>query len=139
MQETARYEKSYPELCSEFLTNLAKSIKNTALYTLSHPLVIESLRKNCFILETIFQAKQDTAITLSFMNDSWLFNDTAVPAVTQESQNLNAFFKAHRLQGLTFLQGVASFEIGALCELLGAQIKNRPPGYINEFFAEKGV
>lgn len=30
-------------------------------------------------------------------------------------------------------------EIGALCEFLGAQAKNRPAGYIEEFFAGKGV
>ncbi len=134
-----RYALSYPELCSEFLGGLAKAIKNTALYTLSHPVVLESLRKSGVLLGMLFDAKKETSITLTFANDSWLFNDTAVPAVTQESQNLNAFFKAHRLQGLTFVDGVQSFEIGALCEFLGAQAKNRPAGYMEEFFAGKGV
>ncbi len=134
-----RYALSYPELCSEFLGGLAKAIKNTALYTLSHPVVLESLRKSGVLLGMLFDAKKETSITLTFANDSWLFNDTAVPSVSQESQNLNAFFKAHRLQGLTFVDGVQSFEIGALCEFLGAQAKNRPPGYVEEFFAGKGV
>ena len=137
--DSERYAKSYPELCSEFLTTLAKAIKNTALYTLSHPLVLESLRKNRALLGMLFDAKKESEIMLSFVNDAWLFNDTAVPAVTQESQNLNAFFKAHRLQGLTFIDGVQPFEIGALCEFLGAQAKNRPAGYIEEFFAGKNV
>jgi len=137
--ENGRYAKSYPELCSEFLTNLAKAIKNTALYTLSHPVVLESLRKNCALLGMLFDAKKENELTLSFVNEAWLFNDTAVPAVTQESQNLNAFFRAHRIQGLTFIDGVQSFEIGALCEFLSAQVRNRPPGYIEKFFAEKGV
>ncbi|MDD5208723.1 MAG: ATP-binding protein [Elusimicrobiales bacterium] len=134
-----RYALSYPELCSEFLGGLAKAIKNTALYTLSHPVVLESLRKSGVLLGMLFDAKKETSITLTFANDSWLFNDTAVPAVTQESQNLNAFFKAHRIQGLTFVDGVQSFEIGALCEFLAAQAKNRPAGYMEEFFAGKGV
>ncbi len=134
-----RYDMSYPELCSEFLSSLAKAIKNTALYTLSHPMVIESLRKSCAILGMLFDTRKETSITLSFVNDSWLFNETAVPAVTQESQNLNAFFKAHRLQALTFVDGVQPFEIGALCELLSAQARNRPAGYTEEFFAGKGV
>ncbi|MDP2866360.1 MAG: hypothetical protein Q8O90_08965, partial [Elusimicrobiota bacterium] len=138
-QGSERYALSYPELCSDFLGSLAKAIKNTALYTLSHPVVLESLRKLSVLLGMLFDAKKETSITLNFSNDSWLFNDTAVPAVTQESQNLNAFFKAHRLQGLTFTDGVQSFEIGALCEFLGAQAKNRPAGYIEEFFAGKGV
>lgn len=138
-QGSERFALSYPELCSDFLGSLAKAIKNTALYTLSHPVVLESLRKLSVLLGMLFDAKKETSITLNFSNDSWLFNDTAVPAVTQESQNLNAFFKAHRLQGLTFSDGVQSFEIGALCELLGAQAKNRPAGYIEEFFAGKGV
>jgi len=138
-QGSERFALSYPELCSDFLGSLAKAIKNTALYTLSHPVVLESLRKLSVLLGMLFDAKKETSITLNFSNDSWLFNDTAVPAVTQESQNLNAFFKAHRLQGLTFTDGVQSFEIGALCEFLGAQAKNRPAGYIEEFFAGKGV
>ncbi|MDO8804347.1 MAG: ATP-binding protein [Elusimicrobiota bacterium] len=137
--ENERYAKSYPELCSEFLSTLAKAIKNTALYTLSHPVVLESLRKNRALLGMLFDAKKEREITLSFVNDAWLFNDSAVPAVTQESQNLNAFFKAHHLQGLTFVDGVQSFELGALCEFLGAQAKTRPAGYIEEFFAGKDV
>ena len=134
-----KYAKSYPELCSEFLTTLAKAIKNTALYTLSHPVVLESLRKNCAILGMMFDANKETEVTLSFANDSWLFNETPVPAVTQESHNLNAFFRAHRIQGLTFVDGVQPFEVGALCEFLSAQDKNRPAGYIEEFFAAKDV
>ncbi|MBI4351124.1 MAG: PAS domain S-box protein [Elusimicrobia bacterium] len=134
-----RFAPTYPELCSEFLTTLAKAIKNTALYTLSHPMVLEALRKNCALLGALFDAKKEASITLTFVNDSWLFNDTPVPAVTQESQNLNAFFKAHRLQGLTFTDGIQPFEMGALCEVLAAQARNRPPGFMEEFFAGKGV
>jgi len=137
--EYGNYELSYPEVCSEFLTALAKSVKNAALYGLAHPVVIESLRKDSALLGMLFKAKKEEALTISFMNDAWMFNESAVPAVTQESQNLNAFFKAHHLTGLTFLSGVRSFELGALCEFLSAQVKNRPESYTAEFFAEKGV
>jgi len=137
--ESGKDTISYTELCSEFLTSLAKSIKNAALYTLSHPMVIESVRRNSALVDMIFSAGGENAFTLTFMNDNWLFNDTAVPAITRESQNLNAFFKAHGIQGLDFLKGVRLFEIGVLCEFLGTAAKNQPEGYLREFFAKKGV
>ncbi|MEA3306393.1 MAG: hypothetical protein U9Q34_01235, partial [Elusimicrobiota bacterium] len=49
-EEYRNRSMSYPEICSEFLTILAKSIKSAALYTLSHPLVIESLRRDYALL-----------------------------------------------------------------------------------------
>ncbi|MDD2804821.1 MAG: ATP-binding protein [Elusimicrobiales bacterium] len=137
--EYGKYELSYPELCSEFLTALAKSVKNAALYGLAHPLVIEAVRKNASLLGLIFRAKKEESLTVSFMNDAWLFNETAVPAVTQESQNMNAFFKARRITGLTFLAGIQSFELAALCEFLAAPAKNRPDNFMEEFFSGKGV
>jgi len=137
--EYGKYELSYPELCSEFLTALAKSVKNAALYGLAHPLVIEAVRKDASLLGLIFRAKKEESLTVSFMNDAWLFNETAVPAVTQESQNMNAFFKARRITGLTFLAGIQSFELAALCEFLAAPAKNRPDNFMEEFFAGKGV
>ncbi|MCK5267805.1 MAG: PAS domain-containing protein [Spirochaetes bacterium] len=139
MAEYGSRSMSYPELCSEFLTILAKSIKSTALYTLSHPVVIESLRKDYALLNMIFAAKKENSFTLSFMNDGWFFNDILVPAVTQESQNLNAFFKTHGIHNLIFLNGAQFFELGALCEFLSASSKNQPEGYFREFLAQKGV
>ena len=59
---------SYPEICSEFLTILTKSIKSAALYTLSHPLVIESLRRDYALLNMIFAAKKEKSFTLSFVD-----------------------------------------------------------------------
>lgn len=137
--EYGGFERSYPELCSEFLSALAKSVKNAALYGLAHPVVIEAIRKDADLLGLIFMTKKEESLTVSFANDAWLFNETPVPAVTQESQNLNAFFKARRLTGLTFLAGVQSFELGALCEFLSAPAKNRPESFTEEFFSGKGV
>jgi len=132
------YEMSYTELCSTLLTALAKAIKNTALYGLSHPVVIDSVHKNMTLIGMILKARKDDSLTISFANDAWLFNDAPVPALTQESQNLNAFLKAHNLTGLTFLNKLQSFELGILCEFLSTPARNRP-GSIDEFFAAKGV
>ncbi len=139
MAEYGKRSMAYPEICSEFLTIMSKLIKSTALYTLGHPVVIELLRKDYALLNMIFIAKKDSAVTLSFMGDGWLFNDILVPAVTQESQNLNAFFRAHGIHNLTFLKGAQFFELGALCEFLSASSKNQPEGYFKEFLVQRGV
>jgi PAS domain S-box-containing protein len=130
---------SYPEICSEFLTILTKSIKSAALYTLSHPLVIESLRRDYALLNMIFEGKEKKSFTLSFVDDAWLFNDTIVPAVTLESRNLNSFFKTHGIHNLLFLKETQFFELGVLAEFLSTSSKNQPKGYFEKFLKEKGV
>jgi len=133
------YAPSYPELCSEFAAALSKSARSAALYTLRHPVVIESVTRAFGLLEQVLAAKQAASLSLSFTGDSWLFNGVPVPAVTQEAQNLAAMFKAHGLRGVNFLEGARSFEIGALCEYLGTQLKNQPEGYFREFLAQRSV
>ncbi|OGR72236.1 MAG: hypothetical protein A2179_07695 [Elusimicrobia bacterium GWC2_63_65] len=133
------YAPSYPELCSEFAAALSKSARSAALYTLKHPVVIESVTRAFGLLEQVLAARQAASLSLSFTGDSWLFNGVPVPAVTQEAQNLAAMFKAHGLRGVNFLDGTRSFEIGALCEYLGTQVKNQPEGYFREFLAQRSV
>lgn len=137
--EAARYPLSYPELCSGFLTALSKAIKSAALYSLSHPVVIESAGRAYALLGSIFAAGRDGKITVSFVNDTWLFNEIQIPAVTHESQNLNAIFKAHGASAVTFVRGVSSFELGVLCELLATGPKGQTPGFFKEFLGQRGV
>ncbi|MBI5745261.1 MAG: PAS domain S-box protein [Elusimicrobia bacterium] len=133
------YPKSYPELCADLVTMLSKSSKLAALYTLKHPLVIESVIKAFSLLGQVLAAKRATTLSLSFSADVWLFDGTAVPAVSQDAQNLAALFKSHGLRGVNFLAGVRSFEIGALCEFLGGGAKNQPAGYFAEFLRQRNV
>lgn len=133
------YAPSYPELCSEFAAALSKAAKSAALYTLKHPVVIEAVSKAYGLLGQVLAAKQAAALSLSYTGDAWLFNGLPVPAVTQESQNLAAMFKAHGLRGINFLDGARSFEVGALCEFLGTQAKNQPEGWFREFLAQRSV
>jgi PAS domain S-box-containing protein len=133
------YAPSYPELCSEFVSALSKSARSAALYTLKHPVVIESVTKAFALLGQVLEAKQAAALSLAFSGDVWLFNGVPVPAVTQDAQNLAAMFKAHGLRGVNFLDGARAFEIGALCEFLGTQVKNQPEGYFREFLAQRSV
>ena len=130
---------SSEEVCAAFLLVFSRSIKMAALYRLSHPMVIESLAKAVDLIGLAFAARGETAITLVFEQDSWLFNDTAVSGATQEAQNLLAFFKGHTVQGLVFTAGVKSFELGALCEFFATTQKNPPEGYFKEFLSERGV
>ena len=137
--EAPRYPLSYPELCSGFLTALSKAIKNTALYSLSHPVVMEAIGRAYALLGSIFAAGRDGRITVSFINDTWLFNEIPVPAVTHESQNLNGVFRAHGAAAVTFVRGVSSFELGVLCELLATGAKGQQPGFFGEFLGQRGV
>ena len=138
-EEYQKRSMIYPEICSEFLTVLAKSIKSAALYTLSHPLVLESLRRDYALLNMIFESKKESSFTLAFVDDAWLFNDIPVPAITQEAQNLNAFFKTHGIGNLMFLSGAQFFELGTLCEFLSSPAKNQPKGYFEEYLKNKGI
>jgi len=134
-----RYALSYPEVCSGFLTALSRAVKSSALYSLTHPVVTEALGKAYAMLKEIFATGGEERMTLTFMNDSWLFNETQVPAMTPDAQNLNSVLKAHGAAGVTFLRGATLFELGVLCELLGTSPKGQPAGYFEDFMAQRGV
>ena len=138
-QEAPRYPLSYPELCSGFLTALSKAIKSAALYSLSHPVVMEAIGRAYTQLGDIFASGREGKLTVSFVNDTWLFNEIQVPAVTHESQNLNSVFKAHGAAAITFARGVSSFELGVLCELLATGPKGQAPGFFKDFLGQRGV
>lgn len=127
------------DVCTEFVAVLARTIKMTALYRLSHPLVIASMGRAVAMLEGIFAYSKGAPITMYFADNAWVFNDTAVPGDTMESQALLALFKNHGLSALVFSPGVKSFELGALCEYMGIMPRNQPEGYFKEFLAEHGV
>jgi PAS domain S-box-containing protein len=135
----SKYSSSYPELCAEFVTVIAKSVKSTALYTLTHPVVVDSLERAFALLNRVLAARQDASLSITFANDSWLFNGAPVPTVNQEARNLDAYFKAHGVRGINFLEGVRSFELGALCEFLATPAKGQQEGRFKEFLAQKGA
>ncbi len=132
------YPLSYPELCSGLLSALAKAAKNSSLYSLSHPVVTGSVAR-AYALLTELMVSGGGRLTVSFVNDSWLFNDTHVPAVTQDAQTMAVLLKSHGAAGVTFLSGVTSFEVGALCELLGTSPRGQQAGYFSDFMAQRGV
>lgn len=133
------YAPSYPELCSNFAAALSKASKSAALYTLKHPMVIESVLKAFGLLEQVLAAKGAAALALSLADEAWLFNGEPVPALSQDTRQLAAAFKAHGLRGVSFLDGTKAFEIGALCEYLGSPAKNQPEGGFREFLFRRGV
>jgi len=137
--ESGRYAMSYPEICSAFLSALSKAIKSAGIYSVSHPMVMGSLEKAFGLLNSVLAAGRETRLTVSFAHDTWMFNDAAVPSITPESQQLGNFFRAHAVQGVTFLAGVRSFEVGALCEYMATSPRNQPPGYFKDFLKYRGV
>lgn len=132
------YPLSYPELCSGLLSALAKAAKNSSIYSLSHPVVTGAVARAYGLLTELMTASGDR-LTLSFVSDSWLFNETQVPAVTQDAQNMAALFKSHGAVSVTFLRGVTSFEVGAFCELLGASPRGQAADHFKDFMAQRGV
>ncbi|KAF0125704.1 MAG: PAS domain-containing protein [Elusimicrobia bacterium] len=133
------YPMSYPGLCYEFLLSLSKAVKVTALYRLSHPVVMEAVGKSFAILSSILAASRAPSLTISAEQENWLFNGDIVPSVPGESQNVAVHFKNHGLKGLTFKAGVRSFELGAVCEFFGTAAKNQPEGFFSEFMSQRGV
>ncbi|MDT8286859.1 MAG: ATP-binding protein [Elusimicrobiales bacterium] len=136
---TDPYPMSYPGLCHEFLLSLSKAVKSAALYRLSHPVVMNAVGKSFADLSSILAASGARSLTISSENENWLFNGDLVPSIPGESQNIAAHFKNHKLKGLTFLDGVKSFELGAICEFFGTAPKNQPEGFFAEFMSQRGV
>lgn len=134
-----RYPMSYPGLCHEFLLSLSKAVKSTALYRLSHPVVMDAVGKSFTILSSILVASKATSLTISTEQDNWLFNGDLVPSIPGESQNIAGHFKRHNLKGLTFVNGVKSFELGAICEFFGTAPKGQKEGAFEEFLCQRGV
>lgn len=132
-------EPSHAELCSGFLSALAKSARNAILYGLNHPVVIESLGKAFSLLGGIFAETKEGSMTIAYANDAWLMNGIPVPAATQDAENLAAFFRGHGVLGATFLLETRLFELGVFCEFLGTNPKTNPPGYLKKFLAQRGV
>ncbi len=126
-------------LCAAFLSVVSKSVKTTALYTLNHPIVIESLGKAFALLNEVLAEQRAASLTISYANDNWLCNDVPVPVPDQDAQNLNISLRAHGLSGITFLAGVRTFELGVLCEFLCSSGKGQPEGYFMDFLAQRGV
>lgn len=136
---TDPYAMSYPGLCHEFLLSLSKAVKAAALYRLSHPVVMNAVGKSFADLSSILAASGAQSLTISSENEHWLFNGDLVPSIPGESQNIAAYFKNHKLKGLTFMDGVKSFELGAICEFFGTAPKNQPEGFFAEFMSQRGV
>jgi PAS domain S-box-containing protein len=133
------YPMSYPGLCHEFLLSLSKAVKAAALYRLSHPVVMEAVGRSFTLLSSILSASGTPSLTVSAEQENWLFNGDIVPSVPGDSQNMAAYFRVHGLKGLTFLPGVKSFELGAICEFFGTTPKKQPEGFFVEFTAQRGV
>lgn len=134
-----KYSVSFPELCSEFLSYFARCAKSAGLYSLSHPVVTESLGRAYAAMIEVMASKGDSSLTLVFSNDAWLFNDQAVPAVTQDSRTLDLLLKSHGIRGLVIEQGVSPIELGTVCEFLGSGARNLPPDAFETFLAQRGV
>jgi signal transduction histidine kinase len=129
---------SYPELCSALLSGISRSAKNSSLYSLAHPVVTESVAGTYSTLRELLRSSGGR-LTLSFVNDSWMFNDTQVPAVTQDSHSLALLLRGRGALSITFLEGVTSFELGAFCELLGTPARGQAQGGLSDLMAQKGI
>lgn len=128
----------YTGVCVDFLTSLGKAAKIIALYKSGHPVAAEAIRKAYEFLDILFLMGKKDRVTVSTVKDSWLLNETPLPPGNQ-AENFKPLFMTHGIRSLTFLRGVRPFEISALCELLGMSPINKPEGYLEDFFMQKGV
>lgn len=133
-----RYGVPYEDLCAEFLTAVSRAAKSAALYSLSHPVVMESLGRAYVSLAEVLEASGGGELSVSFSNDSWIFNGRHVP-LSGDPHGLDGMLKAHGVRGLIFEPGVRPSEVAALCEFLGASPRGQTAGAFMAFMSGRGV
>jgi PAS domain S-box-containing protein len=134
-----RYGIPYEELCADFLAAAARAAKSAALYSLSHPVVMESLGRAYASLAEVLEASGGRELSVSFANDAWMFNGRAVPVAGGDPHGLNGMLKAHGVRGVIFDPGVRPSEVAALCEFLGTSPRGQPAGTFMAFMSERGI
>lgn len=134
-----RYGIPYEELCADFLAAVSRAAKSAALYSLSHPVVMESLGRAYASLAEVLEASGGGELSVSFANDAWMFNGRAVPASGADPHGLDGMLKAHGVRGVIFDPGVRPSEVAALCEFLGASPKGQTAGTFMAFMSGRGV
>lgn len=134
-----KYGISYPELCSEFLAALSRTAKSAALYTMTHPLVTQSLGRAYAALGEVIDSTGGGPLTVSYQNDSWIFSGRPVQAAGLEAANLAQLFKAHYINGIVFDPGVRVSELAALCGFLGGGTRGQQGPSLGAFLKSSGV
>ncbi|MGD9642247.1 MAG: ATP-binding protein [Elusimicrobiales bacterium] len=134
-----RYGVPYEELCAEFLAAAARAAKSAALYSLSHPVVMESLGRAYAALAEVLEASGGGELSVAFANDAWMFNGRAVPAAGGDPHGLDGMLKAHGVRGIIFEPGVRPSEVAALCEFLGASPRGQTAGTFMAFMSARGI
>ncbi|MDA8243721.1 MAG: ATP-binding protein [Elusimicrobia bacterium] len=134
-----KYGISYPELCSEFLAALSRTAKSAALYTMTHPLVTQSLGRAYAALGEVIDSTGGGPLTVSYQNDSWIFSGRPVQAAGLEAANLAQLFKAHYINGIVFDPGVRVSELAALCGFLGGGTRGQQAPSLGAFLKSSGV
>ncbi|MDA8131017.1 MAG: ATP-binding protein [Elusimicrobia bacterium] len=134
-----KYGISYPELCSEFLAALSRTAKSAALYTMTHPLVTQSLGRAYAALGEVIDSTGGGPLTVSYQNDAWIFSGRPVQATGLEAANLAQLFKAHYINGIVFDPGVRVSELAVLCGFLGAGARGQQGPSLGAFLKSNGV
>ena len=134
-----RYGIPYEELCADFLAAVSRAAKSAALYSLSHPVVMESLGRAYASLAEVLEASGGGELSVSFTNDAWMFNGRALPVTGGDPHGLDGMLKAHGVRGVIFDPGIRPSEVAALCEFLGTSPRGQTAGTFMAFMSGRGV
>ncbi|MFC1679779.1 ATP-binding protein [Elusimicrobiota bacterium] len=125
--------------CRKMLQSLGQAVKLNSLYAASHPVPISARQETFRLLQHVFAATRWSEFTISLANKRWLLNQTVLAEAARVSATLLDFFEIHRLDSITFVQGVRPFELDALCELASMSSSVIEDISVPDFMKQKGV
>ena len=96
----------------EVISQLTAAVKNTTLYSPTHPQVAQFLDKAYNLLQGLLKSKSD--ITLLLIGDDLVVDNRSLPAGSAYVVNFTRILRMKEVQRVSFLQGVQKAELQEL-------------------------
>lgn len=122
----------------EFLRSLSGAIKLVGLYAPGHPMAATALKDLVKGIGTVFEASEAGEATLAFLDGNWVMNG-AVLGGPELCESLAGAFRVHTINSLTFVRGVLTYELQALCLLAGLPPSKSQDLAATDFLRQRGV